>query len=345
MTDFRSFVHIVLWPVKEVELTATAPPFTFKGEEIDLEGTVSLKKDKKEVSVTLWNLGDAETAQGIFKKNFLLAVDLRRIDGPGRLSADYPMTRVVVAKIKDFRVVTQPESADIGFQVTAIPLTEYLREVKIRYSFTEQEGPWRVKTIVETLLKQGGIGIINVDISPDLLVTHFTANGTLWSEIKRAVAKAGVSAGIWMQGATLRISDTFVAGKRLTDEVVFDAAREESGTVQPELPIPTAEPQVTGQGQDLSEQYGALEESDQMALQGASANTGYHLELPITPDIFEGSYIEVEQGVALEKMGFFRTRQQQFNVVGVEHKFSTFTEGDMDETQVEMTLRPEEAAA
>lgn len=344
MAEFRTFVQVHLWPTKELELTSVVPSFTFKGEEIDMEGSITLGPDDEEVRLTLWNISEPSTVQGIFKKDFLIAVDLCRVDSPSRPGYENPLTRVVIAQVKSLKIITG-DTADIGFEVIAIPITQHLKEVKIRSNFPPETGPYRVKAVVEELLHQAGVGIFQVAVDEDLQLSAFTANGTVWSEIKRAIGKAGGHVGIWMQGGTVKVSSVFIAGKTLTDHAILDAAREESNTVQPSLPILTDAIQQVGEGQNLSEQYGSLDEEQQVSQDAASTNAGFTIELPLTEDIFRGSTVIVKDGLALNKMGFFRTTQQTFNVIGVQHEFDTFGGAGVDLTRLIVTQQPENAEA
>lgn len=336
---YRTAAQLHVWPTVDLSVDATqAPTVTFNGDEMDMDGVVNLLEDPKEVRVRLWNIGDAADVRAIFKKNFVIAVDLARITQfEGHAKAPY--FRTCLARVRTVREVTNDETSDIGYEIIATPFDVALQEIAIKVGFPVKESPYLLKHVIEELLRKAGLGTVGVLVDESLTLRSFTADGSVWSEIKRAAGKAGVKVAIWLQGPTLIVSDKFVTGTVLPEEFMFDARPLEDDTVQPLLPIATAEPLEGGETMDVSEEYALPEEALQIATDAPAANSGYEMDLPLAPEVFAGTALTVEGERAMRRMGLLNVQTQDFNVLGVMHTFDTSDDGPMDTTKLRTSIR------
>lgn len=343
-SDFSTFIRVQLWVTRDLGLTDLAPNFVFDSRMLDMECNVRITEDHEEVEFTLWNVADPAVSEAVFRRDYIVAIDMARQDFNNlRLEPQY--TRVCIARIKSRNVQTSEEDMDVGYEVKAIPITETLQEIEVQLNFPEETGPYRLKDVIQEILSSAGIGAFSILLQGDYRIPSYTGDGPMFSELKRAAGKAGVPIGIWMRGGNIIVSDRYLLGRTMGDNAILRPSREENPTAQPSYPVLTPEAPQTGEGQDLSEQYEAQPtEADMVALDGAVSKDTYRIEMPLTPDIFKGDSIGINGPRTLAKLGFRTTMTQFFNVVGVEHSASSENESPMDTTTITATVRDVEDA-
>lgn len=337
---FRSAIQVHIWPTVGLTTeTQRRPTVTFDGDLIDMDGYVNLMEDPHDVMVRFWNIGDPADVLTVFKKNFLLAVDIARVPN-AQLGPRPPLYRVALARIKSVRQIDGEEgSSDVGWEVRAIPIDLALQEITVRANFPRRANGYPLKQVIEELLRKAGLGGVRVQLNSRARLRNFTADGSIWSEINRAAGRAGLKVAIWLQGPTLVVSDQFIIGVEIPEDFVLDAKPLENDLIQSALPINLDDLPSAGEAFDVADEYAADEEALRLATGEAAADAGFEFLFPLAPEVYQGTIATVIGAQAMARIGILNASAHDFDILGVKHEFNTADDGGVDSTRARASLR------